>query len=110
MKSRMIAALVAVNAVLLGGLVWRTAVESPATAQQNQQLRRPGEYVMIPGEATGAAVGIVYVLDVANGELGAIAPNNQDKLEAMRPLNLIEIFDRAAASAGPAAGNPARRR
>ncbi len=96
--------LVLVNVILLGTLAWRVSTDTPAEAQ----TRRPGEYLMVDGEASGASVDVIYVLDVANGELGAIAPNNQDKLSSIPVINLNQIFDAAMQANQPAA--PAGRR
>jgi len=102
MKRGILWTLVVLNVVLFAGLALRLSSHD-ALAQAG---RRPGEYTLIPGDATGASVGIVYVLDEANGTLGAIAPDNNDKLGAMEPINLARIFEAAVNQHAP--GRPRR--
>lgn len=102
MRNRLIAALLTVNVALGGLLAWRMTNDSTATAQA-PQVRRPGDFIMVPGESTSLNVGIVYVLNQADGTLGAIAPNAQNRIEAMRTINLADVFA-AAAPAAPRGG------
>jgi hypothetical protein len=95
-KQGLLWTLAVMNVVLVAGLAMRLSTET-ANAQAGRSV---GEYLLIPGEATGANVGIVYVLDEVNGTLGAIAPDNSDKLNAMEPVNLQRIFDAAAQGGG----------
>jgi len=99
MKRGLMWTLVVANIVMVAALAFRISSHD-AMAQAG---RRPGEYTLIPGEASGANVGIVYVIDEANGTLGAIAPDNSEKLGAMEPLNLGRIFEEAAAQSAPGA-------
>lgn len=95
MKRNVIAVLIVVNTLLAGLLVYRYIQPNMAVAQ----VRQPGNYVLISGEANGISGDLVYVLDVANGELSAMVSNqNNEKLEAMAPINLHQIFDNAMQS------------
>ncbi len=91
MRNRLIAALLTVNVALGGLLAWRMTNDSAATAQA-QQVRRPGDFILVPGESVSLNVGIVYVLNQADGTLGAIAPNAQNRLEGMRTIRLADVF------------------
>jgi hypothetical protein len=96
MKKQVVYALVGVNLLLGAGLMVRAFMDTKANAQPAAQTpRRPGDYLLIPGRATGATVDIVYVLDQQNRELGAIAEDNK-KISAMPVIKLDPIFDEAA--------------
>jgi hypothetical protein len=104
MRNRLIAALLTANVALAGLLAWRMTNDSAASAQA--QARRPGDFIMVPGESTSLNVGIVYVLNQSDGTLGAIAPNAQNRIEAMRTLRLADVF----ANALPPEARPADNR
>lgn len=96
MKSTVIWSLVLLNAVLVGSLVGRW-VEPRA----NAQARRPAEYLAIPAEVQGGLAGLVYVVDTSNGEMTAIAyDENKKRLDAMPRMNLQAIFTGAGRGAG----------
>ena len=100
MKRNILIALIALNAVLVTTLVWRVGGENEAAAQ----ARRPGDYLMIPGEVTGGTTAVVYVVDTTNGLLSAIAFDDAaSRLETMAPIDLNRYFE-----AGAAAGNTRR--
>jgi hypothetical protein len=94
MKTTVIWALVALNAMLLGVLAWRYMPENQAYAQ----ARRPGDYLMMPVDFQGARTGIVAVLDTTNNELAAIATDDANmknaRISAQRSIKLTELFDR----------------
>lgn len=94
MKRNVIAILIVVNTLLAGLLVYRYIQPNVAMAQ----VRQPGNYVLISGTANGVSGDLVYVLDIANGELSAMIPNQHDKVEAMTPINLNQVFDNAMQS------------
>jgi len=107
MKSTFLWALIVLNAVLLCALVAPHVRSNSAMAAQN--ARRPGEYIMIPGEVTGGSAGVVYMLDTTNGELSAYTlQQGNDRLVSMPKINLTEIFARGAKAAG--GGNNAKKR
>lgn len=92
MKRNVISILVIVNMLLAGLLVYQLVQPNLAIAQ----ARQPGNYILVRGEANGVSADLVFVLDVANGELSAMIPNqNNEKLETMAPINLYQIFDNA---------------
>lgn len=96
MRNRLIAALLVANVALAGLLVWRMTNDSTASAQAQAQIRRPGDFILVPGESTSLNVGIIYVLNQSDGTLGAIAPNAQNRLEGMRTLRLADVFANVA--------------
>jgi hypothetical protein len=102
MKSTVLWALVVLNALLLLGFLSRL---TPSNAAMAQAPRRPGEYIMVPGETVGSG-GVVYVVDTTNGLLSAIAwDESQRKLVSMPKLPLADIFTRGADAVNPPGGN-----
>lgn len=98
MKRVVLWALMALNLVLLGCFLSRVANENSAMAQQNPPAeRRPGDYLMIPGEVTGGSSDVVYIFDSVNGELSAmIYDDSKKRLEAMPKINVARDFQNAA--------------
>src|SRR5689334_16922505 len=95
MKSTVLWALVVLNALMLCALVGRHVRPNAAVAAQN--VRRPGEYIMIPGEVTGGNAGVVYILDTTNGQLSAFTlQQGNDRLVNMPKIDLAQIFARGA--------------
>jgi len=95
MKSIAFWALVVLNALLLFAVVERHVRPNAAVAAQN--VRRPGEYIMIPGEVTGGTAGVVYILDTTNGQLSAVTlQQGNDRMVNMPKIDLAQIFARGA--------------
>jgi hypothetical protein len=94
MKSTFLWALIVLNVMLLIGVIGRFSRPNAAVAQA---VRRPGEYIMIPGEVTGGNAGVVYILDTTNGLLSALTlqPGNE-RLVNMPKIDLAQIFARGA--------------
>lgn len=85
MRGKLFWILVGVNAAL--GLTFLLNLVQPNLA--TAQARRPSEYMMIPGEVAGGVTGIVYIVDMTNGALGALAYNDsQGRIDAMPPQDL----------------------
>jgi hypothetical protein len=102
MKSTMLWALVALNVLLAVSFLGRFLPGNQALAAQ--AVRRPGEYVMIPGEVTGGSAGVVYILDTTNGFLTAATYDQATgggKLVSQAQINVTEIFARAAGQNQP---------
>lgn len=94
MKSKILWALLALNALLLAGLFGSRLGDNPAVAQAG----RPVDFLMIPGEVTGVSTGVVYIIDTSNGRLGAFAyENSSKKLNIMPPLDLARALEGARA-------------
>ena len=121
MKTTVVWALVVLNGLLLVSFVGRVsgvgAGESAALAQNppagagavNQPPRRPGEYILIPGEITGGSSAVVYMLDINNRQLGAMSyDDTQRNLNVMPPIDLDRVFEAANATGAPANGNTNR--
>jgi hypothetical protein len=79
--------------------------ENAALAQA--QPRRPGDYLMIPGEITGGSAGIVYIVDMTNAKLSAMTyDENNHRLVSMRSVDLSQVFQRAAGQPQPPQQQP----
>ena len=108
-KRRILWALAGLNVVLLVTLIARVSGESTAVAQA--PARRPSDYVIIPGEVTGSASAIVYMIDTGNGQLGAMTYDDSRKeLNSMPPIDLSRVFEGGAPAnpRGPAVAPGAR--
>ena len=86
------------NAAVAQSAEPRPAVATPtadefARTYAQQAAGGRGEYLMIPGRAIGAPVDVVYVIDTVNGIMGGIAPDNNNRLSGMPPVNLRQVFD-----------------
>ena len=96
MKSTILWALVVLNAVLLLGFISRLTPSNTAIAQPGGAApRRPGDYIMIPGEVTGGSAGVVYVVDTTNGLLSAMTydqSSNPPGIAMMQKIDLTQIF------------------
>ena len=89
MRAKIFWALVGMNAVLGLMFLMNLMQASQATAQ----VRRPSEYLMIPGEVAGQASGVVYVLDTTNGGLSAMSYNSANKsIDVMPAQDLNRVF------------------
>ena len=110
MKTTVLWALVVINALLFGSFLSRFTNSGSAIAQPNRaQPARPGDYLMIPGEVSGGSAGIVYIVDMTNGRLGAMSYDESNrKLVTMQATDLAPIFQAAARGAGAGAGGGAR--
>src|SRR5438105_11580026 len=103
MRHKVLWTLVLLNVVLLTSLITRFAHDNAALAQAPGQPRRLGEVVMIPGEVTGGANAVIYVVDTGNHELGAMSFDGQN-FTYMAPINLDRIFEAGAAVTGNGRG------
>jgi hypothetical protein len=93
MKSTVLWGLAVLNVLLVALFIARMTKDNAAMAQ----ARRPGEYIMIPGEVTGGAAEVVYVIDTGSGQLGAISYDDaRRRLDAMTPVDLTRVFDAGA--------------
>ena len=90
MKSRILWTLVALNVLLVVTLVARLSGDNAAVAQ----VRRPAEYIMIPGEVGGGTSAVVYIVDTTNGLLGAMTyDDSRRELNTMPPIDLSRVFE-----------------
>jgi hypothetical protein len=102
MKKRILWALAGLNVLLVMTLAGRLSSDNTAVAQG---VKRPSDYVMIPGEVTGGSSAVVYLIDTGNGLLGAITYDDSAKqLNTMPPIDLARVFESGAPNAprGPA--------
>ncbi len=92
LRSTLVWALVALNALLLAALVGRWMKPSAAIAAQAAGANRPGDYIIVPAEVVGGNGAIVYVIDTTRGQLSAMGLEN-NKLASMAPVDLNRVFD-----------------
>jgi len=92
LRSTLVWALVALNALLLAALVGRWMKPSTAMAAQAAAANRPGDYLMVPAQVIGGNGAILYVVDTTHGQLSAMGLEN-NKLASMAPLDLNRVFD-----------------
>lgn len=98
--------LIAVNVALLLLLVFRAAAGQPALAQQ--ELARPGDYLMIPGEVVGGNDAVVYILSQSSRQLSAMVYDESTRnMKAMPPVNLDRVLA-TPTMAVPAGGTRSR--
>lgn len=110
MKSTVLWALVALNALLLVSFIGRAVTPNTAHAQPANQPRRPGDFVMIPGEVSGGPAGVVYMLDTTNARLGAISyDENTKRLVNMPPIDLAAVYAAGERAAEQQRGGGGRR-
>jgi hypothetical protein len=96
MKKTVILGLLIVNGVLATFLAMKFLPDKQAVAQ----VRRPGDYIIIPAEVQGGNSGVVFIVDTTNGEMSAIALDENaanKKLAAMPRMNLTDLLNNAAA-------------
>jgi hypothetical protein len=106
MKRRILWGLAALNLLLAVTLAARftgdnTAVaQAPAGAAGVGGVRRPADYIMIPGEVNGGAGAVIYVIDTSNALLGALNyDDNQRQINTMPPIDLSRVFEVGPGSA-----------
>lgn len=99
MKKIVLWTLIALNAVLMAGFISRAVSDNSAIAQNPGApgARRPGDYLLIPGEVTGGNSSVVYIIDTVNGELSAMVfDDSQRRLEVMPKIDMARDFESAA--------------
>jgi Na+/glutamate symporter len=96
-KSRIVWALVWVNIALLIG--WAMRLTSP---KAEAQLRRPSDYLMIPGEVIGGNSAAIYILDTTQSQLSAVSfDDSTGQLATMKPaIDLNQVFQAAMGGGG----------
>src|SRR4051812_8170423 len=123
MKSTVLWTLVIINALLLLSFIGRITRENAAIAQNAPAgggaagaagaagagaagaSRRPGDYLMIPGEVPGGTQSLVYIVDTTNGWLGAIAyDDTRNAIDVMPRIDLNRAFEAALQRANPNGG------
>ena len=113
MKSTILWTLVVLNVLLAVMLVNRHTQDNTAFAQAPGAAaagaRRPGDYLLIPGDVTGVSSGLVYIVDTNNGWLGAMSyDDSSKKLGVMPRIDITKAMSAPTPSHGgkaaPAAG------
>jgi hypothetical protein len=90
MKKRILWTLAGVNLLLVMTLAARLTSDNTAMAQ----VKRPSDYVMIPGEVSGGSSAVVYIIDTGSGQLGAMTyDDSQKQLNTMPPIDLARVFE-----------------
>jgi hypothetical protein len=103
MKSVILWTLAIVNATLMVSFIDRIAKPNYAAAQQ---ARRSGDYMLISADIQGQPTSIVYVLDQANGLLGALSYDDASGRLYVMPssVDLSSVFQNVAKNNAPAPG------
>lgn len=92
MKTILLWTLVVANVLLAAAFIGRHTADNSAIAQS----RRPGDFLMIPGDVTGGSSSVVYIVDTVNGELSAIVYDDARKeIGTMPKINLARDFEAA---------------
>jgi hypothetical protein len=99
MKKTIFWALLALNVVLLAGLIAPYVRDNSAVAQRAAGARRP-DLMLLPGEIIGGNSAVVYLVDTNNRRLGAISLNQRATgLDVLNPQALDRVFDDRAMDA-----------
>jgi hypothetical protein len=108
MKSTILWTLVVLNAALALMLIEKHTQGNAAFGQAPAVApRRPGDFLLIPGDVTGVSSGLVYIVDTNNGWLGAMSyDDSSHKLGVMPRIDLTKVMANmpAAGAAHPKAG------
>jgi hypothetical protein len=97
MKSTAFWALLILNAALLAAFVWRVIPDNAAVAQVplrgGAAAMRPGDYIMVSSNVTGANAGVVVVVDQTNALFSAFSYDDANhRLEPMQKIDLRRVF------------------
>ena len=90
MRSKLVWALVALNAVLLTTFVGQWLRPNAAVAQFAPQAR-PSDYLIVPGTVQGSQNEVLFIVDTQNGLLSARLFDGQNFVD-MAPIQLNRIF------------------
>lgn len=98
MKSSVLWGLVGLNAVLLFMFIGQFSRSNIAAAQ----VRRPSDYLLIPGELQQGLTEGVFIVDTNNGMLGAMAyDDTSHQLQVMPSINLNTVLNGAGVPTVP---------
>ena len=100
MKSTVLWALIALNAMLATTFLLRTVKPNAAYAQN----ARPGDYIMLPGNAIGQSGAMIYIIDQSSQQLSGMVVNQKGALENVRPIDLQHAFSGNGGGAKKPAG------
>jgi hypothetical protein len=103
MKSKLVWALVALNAVLLVSLIGQWLKPNTAVAQA---AGRPSDYIIIPGSIQGSPGQVIYMVDTQNAVLSARQFDGK-QFQDMRPIDLRRVFNQTGGNP-PAGRTPGR--
>ena len=90
MKSKLVWALVVLNALLLTTLVGQWLKPNAAVAQFAPQAR-PSDYLVVPGTVQGSPNEVLFILDTQNSLLSARMYDGTN-FQDMAPIQLNRIF------------------
>ena len=100
MTKRILWALAGLNVLLVMTLAGRLASPALDNTAHAQGVKRPADYIMIPGEVSGGTGAIVYLIDTSNGLLGAMTYDDSARqLNTMAPIDLARVFETGAPNA-----------
>lgn len=101
MKSKLVWALVALNAVLLVSLIGQWLKPNAAVAQA---AARPSDYIIVPGSVQSSPSQVIYMVDTANSMLSARQFDGK-QFQDMRPIDLRRVFNQMGANPPPGRGS-----
>jgi hypothetical protein len=95
MKKTLFWALLALNVVLLVGLIAPYVGSNAAMAQRAGGGGRRPDILMVPGQQLGGGSSdVVYLIDSANRQMAAISLNNKGNgLDTIGPQSLDRVFE-----------------
>jgi hypothetical protein len=96
MKSTVLWALIALNAMLATTFALRFVKPNAAHAQ----AARPGDYIMLPATVIGGNGAMIYIIDQSSQQLSGLMIDQNLKLNAVKPLDLQRAFSGAAPADG----------
>ena len=100
MKNRILWCLASINLALAAAFILPRLGVNSAVAQG--RVERPSDYLLLPGEVSGADRGIVYIIDTSNGQMSAVAfEDSSGRIEVMPPTDLTRIFEEGVGNATP---------
>jgi hypothetical protein len=94
MRSKLVWALVALNAVLLVCLIGQWLKPNAAVAQA---AGRPSDYIIVPGTVQASPAQVIYMVDTQNALLSARQFDGRQFID-MPPLDLRRIFNQMGAN------------
>ena len=105
MKSKLVWALVALNAVLVVSLIGQWLKPNAAVAQ----MARPSDYIIVPGAVQSSPSQLIYMVDTQNAMLSARQFDGKQFLD-MRPIDLRRVFNQTGGNNPPPGRNTGRTR
>ncbi|HSU67139.1 MAG TPA: hypothetical protein VLJ39_09720 [Tepidisphaeraceae bacterium] len=94
MRSNVVWALIALNVILVAGLVAQWLRPNAAVAQA---APRPSDYIIVPATIQGNPAQVLFIIDSQAGALSARSYDGQ-RMQDMAPIDLNRYFNNKAAT------------